>query len=355
MASLVDIGYLDALRSALDTRNKAIGQLGQNLLGGAAQIGGAAIQKGNDVKRTQADLDAMSQALQTELGALTKQGADIQAQITTAGPYERAELESKLSDIAAKRNDVSAQMQGIGAIGDVTRRNVYDIQVPKLAQRDATSYKGQWADIEADRKAAKEQKDAEAAAKKAADLEAKWAAEFEQKERLGAQKANERVGATIAIEQAKTDMQKQAAKAEAQDKALKAHEKVSSTLGEMRKLIDQYGDTLFASESAFGKIRDTLGTAAGTDAQAARDQFDNLESELTEMAVEARKGTGTISDADLAVIQRGGVSRRASSAKAALAIIDRIGKKSAEKTRAQALQPARKPAQLAPGESVMGR
>lgn len=349
MAQLVDPSFLQAYGDIYKQRNQAIQGFGQSLLGGAAQVGAAAIGRKKDAQALQADIEAQRRALEGEAATLSEQAFQI-APTSEAGPYEQAEARSRLADIGVRQKDIQNQLDQLGAIGDVTWRNVYDKRLPTMPKREATGYSGRAKDIEtAQAQALADQKARQAEAERLR-REEKDIRDYTQRERLGQQKAGERVGSAVAIEQAKKEIAKQ----EQQEKAQQAHSKVTSTLAEMQKLIDQYGDTLFGSETAMGKARDIGGAALGTEAQAARELFDNLETELTEMAVEARKGTGTISDSDLAVIQRGGVGRKASSAEAARKIIDRILTKSAQKAGVNVPQapgaPAKGPVTLQPGE-----
>jgi hypothetical protein len=352
--ALIDPTYLNALGDIYKQRNEALRGFGQSVLGGAANLTNAFMERRGDATQTQAELDNLQGDVQAKQNQLISELGNIRAQRERPGigAYELAELDQAAAQTESQLRDIGDYQGRLGAIGEITPQNVYKTKMPAAPELvSSTGGKGRTMDIQAGIDATKEAAKAAEAARKEREAQAKWNAEFAQRERLGKERAADRVDVAVATKEAEAAI----AKREQQAKSEQAHSKVASTLGEMQKLIDQYGDTLFASDTAFGKIRDSLGTAAGTDAQAARDLFDNLETELTEMAVEARKGTGTISDSDLAVIQRGGVGRRASSAKAARGIIDRILVKSAAKagTTPQQPQPKGGPVQLHSGEQVI--
>lgn len=211
MAQLVDQAFLQAYGNILGQRNQAIQGFGQSLLGGAAQVGAAAIGRKKDAQALQADIDRD----QADVQAQTQQLIDELARIREAkaqpqsGAYESAMLEQAEADTKSKLQDIGRYQQELGGIGDVTFGNVYDIRKPaKLEPIGSAASKGRIMDIQAQRDLEKSIAGAEG--RKAAEMSRKQA-QLESENRAEARRiaAEERKAQRDAEREAKKQEQKQ--------------------------------------------------------------------------------------------------------------------------------------------------
>ena len=362
MASLVDRGLVDAVRSATDSKRNAIRDIISTAGESVGGIGAGLVDRKQELDEKRAKLRAYQDALSNRKKALETERAkliDMNKTYGMADDGELSEVDKKRSmstiDRDAKIRSIDKRLGEIGAteermpVGEnMNFRNFRNVNIPQLEARQDYDPTVEMEEFQQDREytiAQDQAMQAEAAERakqqqRAADIEREdyWKQKEYELKRQGLQAKS-----AAPSEYEKTLQRKQATKAveqqEDQEAATKAHERLEGTLLQMEAMINKYGDDLFGSETLSGMASETFGRLFGTDLAGVRKEFDLLVSGLVEDAVKARKGTGTISDKDLEVIQQGVVNRTASDAKTAKNIISQILSRSARSAGKEAPEP----------------
>lgn len=202
----LDTSYIDAIQNAYAMRNRGIQQFGEGLTKAAAGITGALLTRRKDASQAQADLDREQGDVQMQERQLIDELANIRAakQAQGVGQYERAQLDKAEAETTSRLRDIGAYQSELGAIGDITPRNVYATRMPsKLQPIGDASYSGRVADIQAGDKA---RAAADDAARKAAEEERDRAERIAAENRRRADKIAEEERA--AARQAKKEAEK---------------------------------------------------------------------------------------------------------------------------------------------------
>lgn len=148
----LDTSYLNAIQNAYAMRNKGVQQFGDGLMGAAADITGAFLKRRKDAGQAQADLDRTQGDVAMREKQLISELANIRQarQEPGAGQYEQAELERAESDTISKLRDIGAYQSELGAIGEITPRNVYKARMPsQLPDIGSAASSGRLMDLKA--------------------------------------------------------------------------------------------------------------------------------------------------------------------------------------------------------------
>lgn len=331
MPQLVDLSLVNAYQSALAPLRQSRRDLLESIGGAVGDVGESLVRRRGEMQDTRRNLRDYEQALKIESAGLEDERSKLMDFIAKGPPSER---EQAVAD--AQLRSIDKRLGEIGRVGEtvpqnigesVTYRNFRDVRPAILGKREDYTPDAALQSI-----SAREQSEAMAA--KEAQRQQERDQDFARQLQLAQVKARpdrDVFEETAMREEAKLQVQEK----KAQDSAKKAHSQIESTLVDLESLIDKYGDSLFGAETLMGGASEVGGRLIGTEMAGARKQFDNLANALVEKAIEARKGTGTISDKDLEVIMQGVISRDAPNAATAKKIIENIRKKSAAKVGSQ--------------------
>lgn len=230
----LDTSYVRTLGDIYAQRNQALQGIAQSALGGAAQVGAAAIGRKKDATALQADLDRTQGNVQMETQQLIDELARIREARSESnkGPYESAMLEQAEAETTGKLRDIGKYQSELGAIGDIGFGNVYKVRMPERLQPiGSAASKGRVMDLQAQSEL--EKTIALSEGRKAADA-ARRQAQLEDDQRSEARK--------LAAEQRAADRE---AKKDARESGQKAEVDSRKSLTELANAADAI-DTNFA-------------------------------------------------------------------------------------------------------------
>lgn len=148
----LDTSYVRTLGDIYAQRNQALQGIAQSALGGAAQVGAAAIGRKKDATALQADLDRTQGNVQMETQQLIDELARIREARSESnkGPYESAMMEQAEAETTGKLRDIGKYQSELGAIGDIGFGNVYKVRMPERLQPiGSAASKGRVMDLQA--------------------------------------------------------------------------------------------------------------------------------------------------------------------------------------------------------------